>query len=77
MDFADFDPGVLKRGNCVSRLFKFNRKMAAVVIDAEKFFEALIVFVFGAKLFKKRNRIGGILQKAERFGFQAQMQFAF
>ena len=51
--------------------------MAAVVIDAEKFVNARIVFMFGVKLFKKRDRLGRIFQKAERFGFEAEMQFAF
>ena len=51
--------------------------MAAVVIDAEKFIEARIVFVFGAQLPEELNRLGGIFQQAERFGFEAEMQLAF
>ena len=77
MDFADFDPGVLKCGNCVLGFFKFNGEMAAVVIHAEKFFEARVVFIFVAKLPEKINRLGGIFQQAERFGFEAEVQFAF
>ena len=56
MEFADFDSGFLKRGNCFMRLFKFDGEMAAVVIDAEKFVEARIVLMFAAQLLEKLNR---------------------
>ena len=32
--------------------------------------------MFGAELLEKCNRLGGVFQQAERFGFEAEVQFA-
>ena len=78
MDLADFDSGGLQRGHGILRFFKFNGEMAGVVIDAQNVRRgADRSDVRARNCSKNSNRFGGIFKQAQRFGFEAEMQFAF
>ncbi len=50
--------------------------MAGVIIDAEMLVEARVAWMLGAEMVEEMNRLGAAFEQAERFGFEAEMQFA-
>ena len=74
MDFADPDAGVAQDGKCGARFFKLDGEVAGVVIDAEMYAEARVAGMFVAELFEEPDGLAAVLNQAEGFGFEPEMQ---
>jgi len=74
MDFADPDAGVAQGGKCWARFFKLDGEVAGVVIDTEMFAEARVAGMFVAELLEEPDGLAAVLNEAEGFGFEAEMQ---
>src|SRR5882757_1667435 len=74
MNFADLDAMVDEAGHGILRFFKLHGKMAGVIIHAQVLVQPFIAGMLGAELVEETDRLSAALQKAERFGFEAQVQ---
>jgi hypothetical protein len=73
MKFTQLNAVLLKAGDGILWLFKLNREMTGVVIDAQMFKEAWIIRMFALHPIEKVNDFTARLQQAERLRLQAQM----
>src|ERR1700722_14945288 len=74
MELADFDAVPSQTRQRFGRLLKFHRQMAGVIIDAKKFRQAVVVWMFGAKQVEEIQRFIRGFQHAEWFRLEAEMQ---
>src|SRR5437660_6414718 len=76
MDFAEPYAVALQPSQCVRRLFELDREVARVVVDTQVRIQTRIARMFLAQPVEKAGCLDAVLEKPERFGFEAQMQFA-
>ena len=75
MDFADADAVLLKSSDRLSRLLKFHRKMASVVIHAEVLRQSRISRPVGVQLLEELDSLRAGFQIAQRLRFETEMKF--
>src|ERR1044071_4621877 len=76
MNFAELDAVLLETRERVCRFLELHREVTRVVIHADELVEVRVEMLLGAQAVEEMNRFAARLQKAERLGFQTEMQLA-
>lgn len=75
VQFAHLDAAAAKPVQRLGGLFVLEREVAGVVVDAEVFAQAQVAGPVGFELPEEREELGRVLNGAEGFRFEAQVEF--